>query len=171
MSNTDLATAIANKKIAHNKEITSRLQDAKARIEDLIYIGGCEDGSFKLQSFLEDIDLAELEIDTVLNISKDEGFSNFIILDDSYHFMVDNDRLGFLAKINIPFSENFTYDESGHPSSFDVRMGVFHEFYVYGHSLAEIVEMVEKESLRCMGEDIERDKTKPTLKINIDEVN
>lgn len=58
--------------------------------------------------------------------------------------LAKSERLGYLAELHVPECTNFKFDKDGEPLRWQVHGGISSVVYVYGNTLEELMEAMER---------------------------
>lgn len=139
----------------NNVQLLERLEQCHgAKIDSLHWII-CSGESFDFLDFVDEID--QSIFNKLFPENKDE-FDEF--KKDPICFLMENDKLGFLARFSIPFIDDVVFDKRGNPSRWVVNNSVSKFYYIYAESTEDLVSQMETISQNRFQEMIEECRSK-----------
>ena len=139
-----------------NREMAERFQQAHcARIERLFWIAGSLESS-DLKELLEDLEDKDWN-GLFPEIYKSKNFDEQ--RSEPLQALLDYDRIGLIAQIDIPECSRFIY-KNKKPVSWSVHPGICRIEYVYAETLEELMTNIEKAANKVFQEYLKKDKEK-----------
>ncbi|OFX56311.1 MAG: hypothetical protein A2066_12990 [Bacteroidetes bacterium GWB2_41_8] len=126
----------------YNNSVNERIEQAHdARIDKLFWIAAST-GSDELAEFLnEDLDDENWE-ELFPELVENENYEEYKEDGELITMLIDNDKLGFLARVSIPRCYNFRYDGEN-ISNYSSNQGHRRLRYIYAESPEELITAIE----------------------------
>lgn len=141
-----------------NIEAVQRFEQAHAaKIDKLIWIAGSLD-HIDLKDMLGYIEDADFK-NCFPEIYNSEYYKEYLDNEDLVQALIDFNKCGLIAEINIPEATDFSY-KNGKIVSWSSNDGICRIAYVYGETMEELMQQIEKVSGNIFNEYVEADKKK-----------
>lgn len=142
-----------------NKEISDRFVGIRdTHISKLIWIAASLEYSEDLNGIMEDLSDKNWK-NLFPEIHDSEYFEDF--KENPLEALLDFEKLGFLAEINIPICRDFSFTVNGEVDGYTSSPGYCRIEYAYAETTDQLMADIEQKADRLFQEFIEKEKNNP----------